>query len=58
MAMAMKQFSLRLALLILVSLPCLDIESSVANRRYIRYNNAQLNELIFALNQLNRPIHG
>lgn len=56
--MAMKQFSLRLALLMLVSLPCLDIESSVANRRYIRYNNAQLNELIFALNQLNRPIHG
>ena len=39
-----------------VGLEFIDDEASVKNRQTIRYNNAQIQELIFTLNHLKKPI--
>lgn len=52
----MKQFILRVLILVLVLLPFMSTEASRRNHLIKRYNGAQLEELIITLNQLSRPI--
>ena len=39
-----------------VGLEFIDDTASVKNRQTIRYNNAQIEELIFTINHLQKPI--
>ena len=52
----MKQFILKLLVLILILLPFIDTESKQVNRCYKRYNGAQIEEAILTLNHLYKPI--
>ena len=52
----MKQFILKLLVLILILLPFIDTESKQVNRCYKRYNGAQIEEAILTLNHLQKPI--
>jgi len=48
----MKNFLIKVGLLVLVLLPFMDTESKQANRYYKRYNGAQIEEIILTLNHL------
>jgi len=52
----MKSFILKLALLVIVLSPLLPTKSSEANKKTLRYNNAQIQELVITLNHLRSPI--
>ena len=52
----MKNYLIKLGLLVLVLLPFMDTESKKVNRCYDRFNGAQIEELILTINHLQKPI--
>ena len=52
----MKNYLIKLGLLILVLLPFMDTESKKVNRCYDRYNRAQALDMYIAYNHLQKPI--
>jgi len=51
-----KNFLIKVGLLVLILLPFMDTESKQVNRCYKRYNGAQIEEMILTLNHLYKPI--
>jgi len=52
----MKNFLIKLGLLVLVLLPFMSTKSNKVNSSIKRYNSAQIEELIITLNHLQSPI--
>jgi len=52
----MKQFILRVLVLVLILLPFMSTETSRRNHLIKRYNGAQIEELIITINHLYKPI--
>ena len=52
----MKNFLIKLGLLVLILLPFMDTSSKKTNRYYNRLNGAQIEEFILTINHLYKPI--
>jgi hypothetical protein len=52
----MKNFLIKLGILVVILLPFMDTKSKQVNRCYDRLNGAQIEELILTINHLYKPI--
>ena len=52
----MKNFLIKVGILVIILLPFMDTESKRVNRCYDRLNNTQIEETIIILNHLQKPI--
>ena len=52
----MKNFIIKLGILVVILLPFMDTKSKQVNRCYDRLNGAQIEELILTINHLYKPI--
>ena len=52
----MKNFIIKLGILIVILLPFMDTKSKQVNRCYDRLNGTQIEELILTINHLYKPI--
>jgi len=52
----MKNFLIKVGILVIILLPFMDTKSKRVNRYYDRLNGAQIEETIIILNHLQKPI--